>query len=398
MSSWSIPQDIYSTRSSAFFMDIYQASLKYHKKLKGKIEIVSKAKIKTRADLSLAYTPGVAQPCREIAADHQAAYDYTIKGNAVAVVTDGSAILGLGNLGALAALPVMEGKALLFKEFAGIDAFPICLDTQEPRELTRCIRNLAPSFGGINLEDIAAPRCFIVENSLKDLGIPVFHDDQHGTAVVLYAAVSNAAKVVRKEMRTLKVVISGAGAAGTSVAKILAPYVRDVLVIDRGGILHDGRENLNEFKMELAKLTNKDQQDGQLNDAIEGADVFIGVSAPGLLKPQMIKSMAKNPIVFALANPVPEIMPKDAMKAGAAVVATGRSDFPNQVNNVLAFPGIFRGALDARAPQITEAMKMAAAKALADCVKIPTKDKILPDPLDKKVVQVIAAAVKKAAK
>ncbi|HLD19245.1 MAG TPA: NADP-dependent malic enzyme [Candidatus Nanoarchaeia archaeon] len=379
-------------------MDIYQASLKYHKKLKGKIEIVSKAKIKTRADLSLAYTPGVAQPCREIAADHQAAYDYTIKGNAVAVVTDGSAILGLGNLGALAALPVMEGKALLFKEFAGIDAFPICLDTQEPRELTRCIRNLAPSFGGINLEDIAAPRCFIVENSLKDLGIPVFHDDQHGTAVVLYAAVSNAAKVVRKEMRTLKVVISGAGAAGTSVAKILAPYVRDVLVIDRGGILHDGRENLNEFKMELAKLTNKDQQDGQLNDAIEGADVFIGVSAPGLLKPQMIKSMAKNPIVFALANPVPEIMPKDAMKAGAAVVATGRSDFPNQVNNVLAFPGIFRGALDARAPQITEAMKMAAAKALADCVKIPTKDKILPDPLDKKVVQVIAAAVKKAAK
>ena len=398
MSSWSIPQDIYSTRSSAFFMDIYQASLKYHKKLKGKIEIVSKAKIKTRADLSLAYTPGVAQPCREIAADHQAAYDYTIKGNAVAVVTDGSAILGLGNLGALAALPVMEGKALLFKEFAGIDAFPICLDTQEPRELTRCIRNLAPSFGGINLEDIAAPRCFIVENSLKDLGIPVFHDDQHGTAVVLYAAVSNAAKVVRKEMRTLKVVISGAGAAGTSVAKILAPYVRDVLVIDRGGILHDGRENLNEFKMELAKLTNKDQQDGQLNDAIEGADVFIGVSAPGLLKPQMIKSMAKNPIVFALANPVPEIMPKDAMKAGAAVVATGRSDFPNQVNNVLAFPGIFRGALDARSPQITEAMKMAAAKALADCVKIPTKDKILPDPLDKKVVQVIAAAVKKAAK
>ena len=298
MSSWSIPQDIYSTRSSAFFMDIYQASLKFHKRLKGKIEIASKVKIKTRTDLSLAYTPGVAQPCREIAADHQAAYDYTIKGNAVAVVTDGSAILGLGNLGALAALPVMEGKALLFKEFAGIDAFPICLDTQEPRELTRCIRNLSPSFGGINLEDIAAPRCFIVENALQDLGIPVFHDDQHGTAVVLYAAVSNAAKVVRKEMRTLKVVIAGAGAAGTSVAKILAPYVRDVLVIDRGGILHDGRENLNEFKMELAKLTNKDQQDGQLNDAIEGADVFIGVSAPGLLKPQMVKSMAKKPIIL----------------------------------------------------------------------------------------------------
>ncbi|MEK6968765.1 MAG: NADP-dependent malic enzyme [Nanoarchaeota archaeon] len=379
-------------------MDIYSASLKYHKKLQGKIEVISKTKIKSRADLSLAYTPGVAQPCRAIAADHQAAYDYTMKGNAVAIITDGSAVLGLGNLGALAALPVMEGKAMLFKEFAGIDAFPICLDTQEPRELTRCIRNLAPSFGGINLEDIAAPRCFIVENALQDLGIPVFHDDQHGTSIVIHAALSNASKVVKKEMRTLKVVISGSGAAGTAVAKILAPVVRDVLVVDRGGILHDGRENLNEFKMELAKMTNKDQQDGQLTDALEGADVFIGVSAAGLLKPQMIKSMAKHPIVFALANPVPEIMPKDALKAGAAIVATGRSDYPNQVNNVLVFPGIFRGALDARASQITDEMKMAAAIALASCVKIPTKDKILPDPLDRKVVQAIAAAVKKAAK
>lgn len=379
-------------------MDIYSASIKYHKKLKGKLQVVPKAKIKTHADLSLAYTPGVAQPCREIAADHQKAYDYTIKGNMVAVVTDGSAVLGLGNLGALAALPVMEGKAVLFKEFADVDAFPICIDTQEPRELTRCIRDIAPVFGGINLEDIAAPRCFIVENALQDLGIPVFHDDQHGTAVVLYAALINAAKVVRKEVRTLKVVISGAGAAGTAVAKMIAPHVRDVLVIDRGGILHDGREALNEFKMELARLTNKDQQDGQLNDAIEGADVFIGLSVGGVLKPQMIKTMAKNPIVFALANPVPEIFPRDSVKAGAAVVATGRSDFPNQVNNVLAFPGIFRGALDARAPRITQEMKLAAVHALASMVKTPTKDKILPDPLDRKVAQAIAAAVKKAAK
>ncbi len=379
-------------------MDIYAASLKYHKKLHGKLVTAAKSKIKTRSDLSLAYTPGVAAPCREIAADHQAAYEYTNKANAVAVITDGSAILGLGNLGALAALPVMEGKAVLFKEFADIDAYPICLDTQEPRELIRVIKTLAPSFGGINLEDIAAPRCFIVENALQDIGIPVFHDDQHGTSIVIYAAILNAAKVVRKEVRTLKVVISGAGAAGTAVAKMLAPHVRDVLVVDRSGILHDRRENLNEFKLEIAQMTNKDQQDGQLTDAIEGADVFIGVSTAGLLKPAMIKSMAKNPIVFALANPVPEIMPKEALKAGAVIVATGRSDFHNQVNNVLVFPGVFRGALDARAPRITHEMKLAAVYALAGCVKTPEKDKILPDPFDKKVVPAIAAAVKKAAK
>ncbi len=379
-------------------MDSYSASLKLHKKLKGKLEMRSKIKLTSKKDLTLAYTPGVAQPCREIAKDHQAAYQYTMKGNMVAVITDGSAVLGLGNLGAIAALPVMEGKAILFKEFAGVDAFPICIDTQEPRELIRTIRNIAPVFGGINLEDIAAPRCFIVENGLQDLGIPVFHDDQHGTAIVIYAALTNAAKVVKKELRTLKVVILGAGAAGTCVAKMLTPFVRDVLVIDKGGILSDSRETLNEFKMELARLTNKDQIDGSLEDALEGADVLIGLSGPGLIKPSMIKSMAKNPIIFALANPVPEINPTDAIKAGAAVVATGRSDYPNQVNNVLAFPGVFRGALDSGAASITEEMKLAAAKALAACIKTPTKDKILPDALDKRVAKVVAEAVKKAAK
>jgi len=377
-------------------MDIYEESLIVHMRHKGKIAISAKIPVKTRKDLSIAYTPGVAAPCKEIAKDKDKVYDYTFKENTVAVVSDGTAVLGLGNIGPEAGLPVMEGKALLFKEFAGIDAFPICLATQDPDEIIKTVRYIAPAFGGINLEDIAAPNCFRIERELQDLGIPVFHDDQHGTAVVAFAAVMNAAKVVKKELKSLSVVISGAGAAGTAVANLLVPNVQSVIVCDTKGAIFEGREHLNDEKRKLASITNKKKLKGLLLEAIKGADVFIGVSQPKVMTKEMVSSMNKNAIVIAMSNPEPEIFPDEAKEGGAAVVATGRSDFPNQVNNVLAFPGIFKGALSVRAPVITEKMKKAAAFALAGYVKTPTADNILPDPLDKNVANVVAEAVRKA--
>ena len=387
-------------------MDIYNESLKLHEEKKGKLEVVSKVAIKTKKDLSLAYTPGVAEPCREIAKDVSNIYKYTIKQNSVAVITDGSAVLGLGNIGAEAALPVMEGKCILLKEFAGIDAFPICIKTQDPKEIVHIVKNIAPVFGGINLEDISAPRCFEIEKALQDIGIPVFHDDQHGTAIVVLAALKNALKVVGKRLENVKVVVSGAGAAGSSVAKMLTcanveenicVSARDVLVVDSSGIISRKRKNLNPSKKEIAKITNKENLDGTLADAMKDADVFVGVSAPNIVTREMVKSMNKNAIVLAMANPVPEIMPEEALKAGAAIVGTGRSDFPNQVNNVLVFPGIFRGALDAKASRITPEMKHAAAHALAALVETPTREIILPSPLDKSVAKSISEVVKKKA-
>ncbi|MCE9628647.1 MAG: NAD-dependent malic enzyme [Candidatus Vogelbacteria bacterium] len=377
-------------------MDIKQAALDFHLKLKGKIEITVKAKVDTREELSLAYTPGVAEPCKEIAADPTKVWDYTGKGNLVAVVTDGTAVLGLGDIGPEAAIPVMEGKALLFKEFAGIDAMPICLRTKNVDEIVMIVKALEPTFGGINLEDISAPRCFEVEERLKaDMNIPVFHDDQHGTAVVVLAGLINAVKVSGKDLTTLKVVMSGSGAAGTAIAKILySQGVKDVVMLDRHGVISSKREDLNEAKKNLLSFTNPTDITGDFNEALVGRDVFIGVSGPGVLTADHVKSMADKPIIFALANPTPEIMPDEAKQAGAYVVATGRSDFPNQINNVLAFPGIFRGALDARARAITEPMKLAAAHALADYVVDPTPDKIIPDPLDKKVTEKVAEAVR----
>ncbi len=387
-------------------MNLKEEAIKLHTEARGKLEIKSKVNLKTREDLSLAYTPGVAEPCKEIALNKAKVYDYTWKWNSVAVVSDGSAVLGLGNIGPEAGLPVMEGKAILFKEFGKIDAVPIVLSTQNPDEIVAAVRAIAPTFGGINLEDIAAPACFEVESKLMDLGIPVFHDDQHGTAVVVMAALLNSAKVVGKEMADLKVVIFGAGAAGIVIAKMLKCYgfdkkvckpVKDVVLLDSKGIIWYGREDLNIYKKEIAEITNRDQIKGGLADAVRGADVFIGVStAKNILTPAMIKSMNKDPVVFALSNPDPEIMPDAAKVAGAAVIGTGRSDFPNQINNVLAFPGIFRGALDARAEQITNEMKIAASHALADCVDEPSADRVLPDPLDKKVGEAVARAVKKA--
>ncbi len=386
-------------------MDIYKESLKFHEEKKGKLAISSKVAIKTKKDLSLAYTPGVAEACREIAKDISNVYKYTIKQNTVAVVTDGSAVLGLGNIGAEAALPVMEGKCILLKEFAGVDAFPICIKTQDPKEIVDIVKNIAPVFGGINLEDISAPRCFEIEEKLQDIGIPVFHDDQHGTAIVVLAALKNALKVVGKKLEYVKVVVSGAGAAGISVAKMLTcanveenicVSVRDVLCVDSEGIISKNRKRLNPFKKEIAKTTNKENVDGTLADAMKDADVFVGVSAPNIVTREMVKSMNKKAIVLAMANPVPEIMPDEALKGGAAIVGTGRSDFANQVNNVLAFPGIFRGALDAEAVRITPEMKHAAAQTLARLV-VPSKERILPSPLNKKVAQVIAEAVKKKA-
>lgn len=387
--------------------DIKKESLDLHKKSKGKLEIKSKVAIKTRKDLTLAYTPGVAAVSDAIARDKNSIYDYTMKANSVAVVSDGSAVLGLGNIGAEAALPVMEGKAILFKEFADIDAFPICIKSQDPGDIVNIVKNIAPAFGGINLEDISAPRCFIIEQDLQDIGIPVMHDDQHGTAVVILAGIINAANVVGKEMEDLKIIISGAGAAGTATAKILlcvgydrriCTSVKEIIICDSKGIIDRARADLNESKRELANLTNKQQRSGTLKDAMKDADVFIGVSAGGIVSEDMIKNMAKDPIIFAMANPVPEILPDIAKAAGARIVATGRSDFPNQVNNVLGFPGIFRGALNARAKRITNEMKLAAAYALAKCVKNPNEDKIIPDPLDKSVVRNVASAVKEAAK
>lgn len=385
--------------------DFDQRSLLLHEQLRGKIGIYGKLPVESRDDLSVAYTPGVARPCEVISQDVTKARDLTIKRNTVAVVSDGSAVLGLGNIGPHAAIPVMEGKALLFRKFADIDAWPICLDTQDAAEIVETVRRIAPAFGGINLEDISAPRCFAIESQLQDLGIPVFHDDQHGTAIVLLAALLNAAQVVGRPLKELRVVINGAGAAGTAIARLLRCVghdpsvcvpVREIIVCDSQGAIHQGREGLSEAKQELLRYTNPNHVAGTLAEVLAGQDVFIGVSKGNLLSGDDIRRMADHPIILAMANPIPEIMPDDARAAGAAVVGTGRSDFPNQVNNVLAFPGIFRGALDAAAEQITEPMKNAAAKALANCIETPTADCVLPDPLDLTVAPRVAAAVRDA--
>ncbi len=385
-------------------MNLREDALRLHKQNKGKLATKPKVSVNTKEDLSLVYTPGVAEVCKEIVSNPKSVYDYTMKANSVAIVTDGSAVLGLGNIGAEAALPVMEGKCVLFKELADIDAFPICLKTQNDREIINIVKNIAPAFGGINLEDIAAPRCFKIEDSLLDIGIPVMHDDQHGTAITILAALLNSVKVVNKRIEDLKVVISGAGAAGTAITKLLlclgidkniCTSVREIVLCDSKGIIYDGRADLNEFKAQLAKVTNRSKRKGNLKDALHGADAFIGVSAANLLTADDLKTMNKDAIVFAMANPVPEIMPEEASKV-AAVVGTGRSDYPNQINNSLAFPGVFRGALDAKALIINNEMKIAAAHALANCI-VPTKDRILPYTLDKQVVPKVAEAVKKAA-
>ncbi len=397
-----------SCRESVIVTDFYERSAIIHEQLHGKIAVVSKIPIGSLDDLSIAYTPGVARPCELIAADPAKARRLTIKGNSVAVVTDGSAVLGLGDIGPLAAIPVMEGKVLLFKEFANLEAWPICLDTKDVDEIVSTVRQIAPVFGGINLEDISAPRCFEIERRLQDLGIPVFHDDQHGTAIVLLAALLNAGRVLRHPLEEMVVVVSGAGAAGSAIAKLLlgisaegddavsAP-VKDVVVCDSCGAIHKGREGLSPEKEGLSSFTNIGGRTGTLQEALEGADVFIGVSKAGLLKADDVSRMNPDPIILAMANPEPEIMPDEARKGGAAVVGTGRSDFPNQVNNVLAFPGIFRGALDAGAATITAQMKMAAVNALADTVSEPTVDRILPDPLDRRVAPLVAEAVRAAA-
>lgn len=386
--------------------DLASQSLSLHDKLHGKVEVRSKVPLQTRLDLSLAYTPGVAEVCLEIARNPKRVHELTVKHNTVAVVSDGSAILGLGNLGAAAAIPVMEGKAVLFKEFANVDAFPICLDTQDTAEIVRAVRLLAPVFGGINLEDIAAPRCFEVEAQLQDLGIPVFHDDQHGTAIVVLAALINALKVTRKDLSQCTIVFSGSGASAIACAKLIRsfgvlgvlPLPGDVLICDSKGLVHRERTDLNPYKRELLEWTNRRNRSGTLADALEGADVFIGLSQAGIVTPEMIRSMNRDPIVFAMANPVPEIMPDLAREAGAVVVGTGRSDFPNQINNVLAFPGVFRGALDAKATVINQEMKVAAAQALAATVLEPTPERILPDPLDKSVAYRVGEAVAEAAR
>lgn len=386
--------------------DYFKASLELHEKLRGKISITPKTPVETSDDLSLVYSPGVAEPCKEIAADPEAVWKYTIKGNTIAIVTDGSAVLGLGNIGPHAALPVMEGKAMLFKKFAGIDAFPICLDTQDTDAIVETVRRIAPTFGGINLEDIAAPRSFEVESRLQDLGIPVFHDDQHGTAIVVLAALINAAKLVGKDLASLKVVINGAGAAGIAIARLLRCVthnpdkcisVEEVIIADSKGIIHPDRTNLNDAKKEILAYSNPRCMQGSLQDALIGADVFVGVSKGNILTAQDVATMAKDPVVFAIANPIPEIMPEEAYKGGAAVVGTGRSDLPNQVNNVLGFPGIFKGALVARATQITSEMKLAAAYAIADCVEEPQRDYVIPHALNREIVLKVAGAVAQAA-
>ncbi len=380
-------------------------ALDLHKKHTGKLEVKSKIPVENSETLSLVYTPGVADVSSTIAKDKKMVYDYTIKRNTIGVVTDGSAVLGLGNIGPEAALPVMEGKALLFKELAGVDAFPICLATQDTEEIIKTVKYLAPVFGGINLEDISAPRCFEIERALQDIGIPVFHDDQHGTAIVIHAALVNASKLVGKKIEDLKVVINGAGAAGLSVASLLGCFeisknvctsVKDIIICDTKGTIYEGRELNNKYKENVASFTNKNKVKGTLKDAIKDADVFIGVSKGNIVTKEMVQSMAKNPIIFAMANPIPEIMPEDAKQAGAAIVGTGRSDFPNQINNALAFPGVFRGAIDAKATKITNEMKIAAANALASSVT-PSAERILPAVLEKEFVRKIAEAVKQEA-
>jgi malate dehydrogenase (oxaloacetate-decarboxylating) len=377
-------------------MNINKQSLILHKKYHGKLEVRSKIKLTNKLDLSLAYTPGVAEVCRVIAGDKKKVFDYTIKKNTVAVVTDGSAVLGLGNIGPLAALPVMEGKAILFKEFANVDAWPICLDTQNVDEIVQAVKMIAPVFGGINLEDISAPRCFEVEARLKkELDIPVFHDDQHGTAIVVLAGLINALKVVNKKIGKVRVVINGVGSAGVAICKLLIlAGVKNILLVDTQGVIYDGRDGLNSPKQDLAKKTNPEKIAGDLAVAMKNSDVFIGVSQPNLVSIEMVKSMKTDPIIFAMANPIPEIMPDIAKKAGARVVATGRSDFANQLNNVLVFPGIFRGALDNGVKQITEKMKLNASYALASLIKNPTADKIIPDVFDKRVMKAVSGVIK----
>lgn len=376
--------------------DIYQKSLELHKKFQGKLRVESNAKIESREDLSWAYSPGVAEPCREIAADESKMYDYTLKSRTVAVISDGSAILGLGNLGHKASLPVMEGKCVLFKEFAGVDAFPVIVKTQDVEEFIQTVKNIADTFGGINLEDISSPRCFEIEERLKaELDIPVMHDDQHGTAIVTLAGIINACKVTNRQISDLKVVINGVGAAGTAIAKLLLNYgVKDIVMVDSKGAIYEGRDGLNPEKEMVAKITNSDKISGKLEDVIVGRDVFIGVSVAGALTAEMVKKMAPNPIIFAMANPIPEIMPEVAKEAGAQIIGTGRSDYPNQVNNVLAFPGIFKGVLKYGKKQITEDMKIKAAEAIAGYIKNPSVDEILPNPLDKGVADVVAEAMK----
>ena len=375
-----------------------EKALKLHVQLQGKLETVSKVPVKTREDLALAYTPGVAEPCKEIARDPSLAYVYTMKANTVAVVSDGSAVLGLGNIGPKAAMPVMEGKAVLFKEFGGINAVPICLDTQDTEEIIRAVTWLAPGFGGINLEDISAPRCFEIEERLKEtLDIPVFHDDQHGTAIVVLAGIINALKVTGKRREDCRVVINGAGSAGIAIARLLMTWgFSDLFLCDRSGILCEGDEGLNWMQEKMVRVTNRSHRKGALADAMRGADIFVGVSAPGIVTPEMVSSMNRDAILFAMANPVPEIMPDLARQAGARVVGTGRSDFPNQVNNVVAFPGIFKGALEGHAAQITEEMKLAAARAIADLVpdEVLDEDHIMPEAFDPRVAEAVAAAVK----
>lgn len=383
-------------------MDYRKESLKLHEQWRGKVEVTARAKVDNKDALSLAYTPGVAQPCLEIQKDYNKSWELTRRWNMAAVITDGSAVLGLGDIGPEAGMPVMEGKCVLFKEFGGVDAFPLCVRTKDVDEFVKTVYNISGSFGGINLEDIAAPRCFEIEEKLKKIcDIPVFHDDQHGTAVVVSAALINATKITGKPINECKAVINGSGAAGIAIAKLLMTLgLKDVILCDRTGAIYEGRENLNPYKAEIAKISNKDKVKGTLANAVCGTDIFIGVSAPGVLTADMIKTMNENAIVLAMANPVPEIMPDDAKAAGAVIVGTGRSDFPNQINNVVAFPGIFRGALDVRASQITENMKIAAAYAIASLVSDDElkPDYILPFAFDKRIKDTVASAVADAAK
>ena len=382
-------------------MDKKEFALKQHEEWNGKIEVISRAKVSTPEELSVAYTPGVAEPCLEISKDVDLSYKYTRRGNMVAVITDGTAVLGLGDIGPEAGMPVMEGKCVLFKEFGGVDAFPLCVRSKDVDEIVRTVELLAGSFGGVNLEDISAPRCFEIERQLKEkCDIPIFHDDQHGTAVVCAAAMLNALKLTGKKLDEIKVVTSGAGAAGIAIIKLLISLgLKNVIMCDRTGAIYEGRDGLNAEKVEMAKISNRNMEKGTLAEVIKGADVFIGVSAPGTVTEEMVKSMAKDPILFPMANPVPEIMPELAKAAGAAVVGTGRSDFPNQINNVLAFPGIFRGTLDVRATDINDEMKVAAAYAIADLISEDelTADYIIPNPFDKRVAEAVAKAVAEAA-
>lgn len=383
-------------------MSIREEAIKQHANWKGKIEVVSRVKVNTKEELSIAYTPGVAEPCLEIQKNKELSYEYTRRGNMVAVITDGTAVLGLGDIGPEASMPVMEGKCVLFKEFADVDAFPICLKTKNIDEIVQTIKNISGNFAGINLEDISAPRCFEIEKRLKqELDIPVFHDDQHGTAVVTLAAMINSLKLVKKDISEISVVVNGSGSAGIAITKLLKSMgLKHVIICDKKGAIYSGREDLDLAKEEIAKTTNEQKIKGELKDVIKNTDVFIGVSAPNTLTKEMIKTMADNPIVFAMANPIPEIMPEEAREAGARIIGTGRSDFPNQINNVLAFPGIFRGALNVRAKEINDNMKIAAANAIASLVSENelAEDYIIPSPFDKRVSEIVANEVAKASK